>query len=450
MLLTIAAFLFVLSIVILVHELGHFLVAKMNGIYVITFSLGFGPKILKFKWGETEYAISALPFGGYVKFAGEDADEGGEKDSDKKVPELDIPEHRLYRNKNPYQRMSVVLAGPVMNAVLALLLYIFNIWSQGIFVREPDSIISGIVEGSPAAEAGFLRGDRIIEINNSGLDKDSQISDLVVYEEGIRSTFKILRAEETLTVSVVPEWNEEAGRLTLGIFSSGPAKIGDVKKDSPAEEAGIKRGAEIISINDTLVYTYIEVAEKIYSQNGIPMKFTWRQDGEVLFAMITPTGMDAPSQGEKLDVVQVGAIGIGEYYDKVPVSFSQSVVYGTRAFNNLFLSIIDFLGKLVSGKATLRAVGGPIRVGVMAGDMIRWGFSYLINFLAFFSMNLAIFNLLPILPFDGGHFVLFLLEGTTGVKPSPKVQNVMLQIGFYILIGLMAFILFLDLFNLMR
>ena len=183
MLLTIAAFLFVLSIVILVHELGHFLVAKMNGIYVITFSMGFGPKILKFKWGETEYAISALPFGGYVKFAGEDADEGGKKDGDEKVDDLDIPEHRLYRNKNPYQRMSVVLAGPVMNAVLALLLYIFNIWSQGVFVREPDSIISGVVAGSPAEEAGILRGDRVIEINDHGLDKDSQISDLVIYEE---------------------------------------------------------------------------------------------------------------------------------------------------------------------------------------------------------------------------------------------------------------------------
>ncbi|HSG27310.1 MAG TPA: site-2 protease family protein, partial [Candidatus Krumholzibacterium sp.] len=157
-----------------------------------------------------------------------------------------------------------------------------------------------------------------------------------------------------------------------------------------------------------------------------------------------------PSGGEKLDVVQVGAIGIGEYYEKVSVTFRESVVYGSRAFYGLFKSIIAFLGKLVSGKASIRAVGGPIRVGVMAGDMIRWGFSYLLTFLAFFSMNLAIFNLLPILPFDGGHFVIFLLEGVAGIKPGPKFQNVMMQIGFYILIALMAFILFVDLFNLLR
>ena len=114
------------------------------------------------------------------------------------------------------------------------------------------------------------------------------------------------------------------------------------------------------------------------------------------------------------------------------------------------MSIMSFLGKLVTGKATIRAVGGPIRVGVMAGDMIRWGFSYLINFLAFFSMNLAIFNLLPVLPFDGGHFVIFVFEAVTGIKPGQKVQNILSQIGFIILIALMVMILFLDLFNLIR
>jgi regulator of sigma E protease len=236
----------------------------------------------------------------------------------------------------------------------------------------------------------------------------------------------------------------------LGIHSASPARIGDVKKDSPAYKAGIRSRARIAAINDTTVYTYLEVAEKIYARNGIPMKFTWEQDGKIQSAVITPGSMDAPSEGEKLDVVKVGAIGIGEYYEKVGVSFGKAVVYGSRAFYNLFESIMDFLGKLVTGKATVRAVGGPIRVGVMAGDMARWGFSYLINFLAFFSMNLAIFNLLPILPFDGGHFVLFLFEAVTGIKPGAKLQNIMMQAGFILLVALMAGILFLDLFNLFR
>ncbi|HSG28717.1 MAG TPA: RIP metalloprotease RseP, partial [Candidatus Krumholzibacterium sp.] len=288
MLLTIAAFLFVLSVVILIHELGHFLVAKLNGIYVITFSMGFGPKIVKFKWGETEYAISALPFGGYVKFAGEDAEEEGKEDEGAEEPALNVPEERLYRNKNPWQRMSVVLAGPFMNALLALLLYIFSIWSQGIFVRDPDSVISEVVAGSPAERAGLLRGDRVLEVNGQSLDQGQLISDLVVYEEGVHAGLKVLRGTDTLSVLVSPTYDVDPERLTLGINTSSPSRVGDVKKDGPAYNAGIRSGAEIISINDTTVYTYVEVAEKIYARNGIPMKFTWRQDGQVSSAVITP------------------------------------------------------------------------------------------------------------------------------------------------------------------
>ncbi|MBN2071939.1 MAG: RIP metalloprotease RseP [Candidatus Krumholzibacteriota bacterium] len=446
MFLTIIAFVFVLSIVVLVHELGHFLVAKLNGIYVITFSIGFGPKILRFKYGETEYALSALPFGGYVKFAGENEGEEDKEDDFEK----DIPEERLYKSKKPVQRMSVVLAGPAMNAILAIVLYISTIWIQGIFVRNPGDVVSGVIDDSPAAVAGFQTGDRIIEINSKILKPGEEISDLVDYTEGASSTFRFLRGIDTLTAQVTPEWNEEAGRLTIGIFSSSRPIIGDVKKDSPAYKAGIRSGALILAMNDTTVYTYLEMAEKIYSRNGIPIEFKWELNGEIHSSVITPTSMDAPSGGEKLDVIQVGAIGVGEFYEKQRVSFPVAVKYGAKAFSNLFVSIMSFLGKLVTGKATLKAVGGPIRVGVMAGDMIRWGFSYLINFLAFFSMNLAIFNLLPILPFDGGHFVIFVVEALTGYKPGPKVQNVMAQTGFIILIILMVFILFLDLFNLVR
>lgn len=450
MILTIFAFLFVLSIVILIHELGHFVVAKMNGIYVITFSIGFGPKLLKLKVGETEYAISALPFGGYVKFAGETEEEEGKEEKEKDSGELDIPEERLYRNKSPLQKMSVVVAGPVMNAILALFIYIISIWSQGVFLRSADYVVSEVVKESPAEAAGVLPGDRILKVNGREFEMGEQVSDLIVYEEGVSSTFDLLRGEDTVQVSVTPEWSEEAGRLTIGIFSAGPPRIGDVKKESPAWEAGIRTGDMVLAINDTTVYTYLEMTEKIYAREGVPMKFTWEHEGEIKSSVILPNSMNAPSEGEKLDVVKVGAIGISEYYERIGVSFPKAVVYGSQAFYNLFLAIMDFLGKLVTGKATLRAVGGPVRVGAMAGEMIRWGFSYLINFLAFFSMNLAIFNLLPVLPFDGGHFVLFLLEGTTGIKPSPKVQNLMLQIGFFILIGLMVFILFVDVFNLLR
>jgi regulator of sigma E protease len=164
-------------------------------------------------------------------------------------------------------------------------------------------------------------------------------------------------------------------------------------------------------------------------------------------ATITPEGMDAAKEGEKLDIVQVGAIGINEHYEKQKVGFGESISLGARAYREMFIGIMQFLKKLVTGKASIRAVGGPLRVGVMAGEMVRWGFNYLISFIAFFSLNLAIFNLLPILPFDGGHFVIFLVEGLTGRKPGPRVEEVMGQVGFIILIALMAFIFAVDIFN---
>jgi regulator of sigma E protease len=223
--------------------------------------------------------------------------------------------------------------------------------------------------------------------------------------------------------------------------------IGDVKRDGPAWDAGMRSGAMVLSVNDTTIATYIELEQLIHDRLDVPLDFVWVQEGDTMKATITPEGMDAAKEGEKLDVIQVGAIGINEYYEKEKVGFGESVTLGLRAYKEMFIGIMQFLKKLVSGKASIRAVGGPLRVGVMAGEMVRWGFNYLLSFIAFFSLNLAIFNLLPILPFDGGHFVIFLVEGLTGRKPGPRVEEIMGQVGFVILIALMAFIFLVDILN---
>jgi len=454
MILTLAAFLFVLGIVVFVHEFGHFIVAKLNRIYVMTFSFGFGPKLLRKKVGETEYAISALPFGGYVKFAGEmsETDDEARKAKDEArgaASGPDVPPERMYRNKAPLQRMSVVLAGPAMNFLLALVVYIVSLYAEGIYVN-PSTAIQEVERDSPAEQAGLRAADTILSIDGERLAYWGQIEKILVAKKGEGSRYVLLRGADTLSVEVKPRFDTENEAWRIGIVSQLPARIGDVKRDSPAERAGLRTGATILSINDTTVTKYSELEDRILPRPGEPMKFVWEYEGKIHTSVITPASGEAASEGERLDVVKVGQIGISPYYEKVRISIGEAIVYGSRAFANLFSSIIDFLGKLVSGHATIRAIGGPLRVGVMAGDMIRWGFNYLIYFLAFFSLNLAIFNLLPILPFDGGHFVLGLVELVTRRRLGKRVQTILTQAGFILLIVLMVLILSVDIFNLVR
>ncbi|MDD3643679.1 MAG: RIP metalloprotease RseP, partial [Candidatus Krumholzibacteria bacterium] len=319
MLLTLVTFAFVLSVVVFVHEVGHFLAGKLNGIYVVTFSIGFGPKILRKRIGETEYALSLLPFGGYVKFAGETGGEEEEKETGE-IP-ADIPEHRLYTRKNPWQRITVVLAGPFMNALAALIIYILSVWAAGVFIANTSNIVTSVSPDSPAEIAGFMPGDRIVSINGTSLVPGVEVSDLIRYDENAVSTFVLERVTDTLALDVSPAWNDAEQRLIVGITSGSEPRIGDVQRDGPAWEAGMRRGARVLSVNDTTVTTYLDFQEMIHSRLGVPMSMRWTQGGDTLSAVITPEAMDAPAQGEKLDVVEVGAIGINEYYEKRPVSF---------------------------------------------------------------------------------------------------------------------------------
>jgi regulator of sigma E protease len=396
------------------------------------------------KIGETEFVLSAIPFGGYVKFAGETEED--EQQEEGKELEVFVPDERLYRNKHPLQKMSTVLAGPIMNAVFALLVFIVSLWIQGVNV-QPGTVVLGVDEGSPAEAAGFLEGDTILSINGERFEYWSDIATLVSYEEGMESEFLVKRGGETVALRAAPMYNPEGDIWRLGLRAPLPAKVGNVKRGSPAEDAGIRTGAVILSINDTTVTGYRDLEEFIHPRPGIPMKFEWEHNGEIHTAVITPASIDASSGGERIDVVKVGGIGIGPPYVMVRIPFVDAVRYGSRGFVDLVYAILGFLEKLVTGKATVRAVGGPLRVGIMAGDMLAWGFSYLVYFLAFFSLNLAIFNLLPILPFDGGHFILYLVELVSGRSINRRVQQVMMQVGFIILVVLMVFILFVDIFN---
>ncbi len=444
MLSTIIAFLVVIAIVVFVHEMGHFLVAKLNRVYVITFSFGFGPKLIRQKIGETEYAVSILPLGGYVKFAGESEDED-EEDS----IEQQIPEKRLYRGKSPLQKMSVVVAGPVMNAMLALVFLVGLVMMQGLQVN-PETVVKKMERGGPADRAGIRPGDRLISINGEKVDYWEEIYQLTHFDREEDNIFVLARDGDTLRANFRPLFNRESKQWELGMSSSPKPRIGKVKKGSPADKAGIKAGAVILSVNDTTISTFRELTEFIHPHPEDSLKITWEYKGEIYSDIIIPESQQGAEQGEEIKVVQVGQIGVRSYSEKVPVSFTRAIRYAAGYLKALTVMIIDFLYKLITGKAPFEALGGPVKIGAMAGDMLRWGLDRLVYFIAFFSLNLAIFNLIPLLPFDGGHFVLHLFEFVTGREINERIKGIFMQIGIVIFVILMAFIIAMDIFNLFR
>ena len=452
MLTTLLAGAFVLGVVVLVHEFGHFIVAKWCGVYVKTFSIGFGKKVLKRRVGETVYAISVLPFGGYVKFAGESeyADEieaaAQQEDAppqpDDEVPDSEIPRERYFTTKRPIQRAAVLFAGPFMNYLLAVFLYFGMFFIQGTQVA-PTTVIGEIVAGSPADSLGLQVGDELTAIDAHAVNDWGDVMEWLVDEPEAPKQFRLIRAgiETELTFQARVEDNA----LSIGFYPRVTAEVGRVQRDMPAHVAGIRPGAVIEAVNDTAVASFDDLRRIINRNAEVPVVVRWRQDGEVFVKTLVPTSKEALKAGSRTETITVGAIGIGPHYLRKRMGPVDSFVRGFSGANNMIREILTFLRLLVRGELGVETLGGPIRITQMAGDVARWGFDYLLFFLAFFSINLCIFNLLPLLPFDGGHLALLAVEGVTKRPVNRRLRELLTQAGFILVILLMVFVVVLDL-----
>lgn len=447
MLITILAGAFILSVVIIVHEFGHFIVAKKSGIFVKTFSVGFGKKLLKKRFGETVYALSLLPFGGYVKFAGEsesedapdEAPRGGQADE---TSDSEIDPSRYFVKKRPLIRSAVVFAGPFSNYVLAIVLYIAMFATYGVPIL-PSTEIGEIVEGSVADSVGLQVGDRITAVDGEAVENWSEIEEGVLNERDQVKRLTVDRDGQQLEIEY--RVKVENNVIDLGFYPYIPAKIGQVKRDAPAYRAGMRTGDTIVSINDTLITSYHDIERIIHNSPEIPLVIAWRSRQETRVDTITPEAKKVLKPGSRTEFQIVGQIGVGPFYGRERIVIHRAIAMGVKASNNMIREILSFLKLLFTGKAGIDTLGGPILITQMAGDMARWGFNYLIYFLAFFSINLCIFNLLPILPFDGGHLALFFYEGVTRRRVNRRVREILTQAGFVLLILLMAFVVLVDL-----
>jgi len=458
LLFTIFAFALTLGLVVIVHELGHFLFCKLFGVYVKTFSLGIGPKLLRKRFGETEYVLSLIPFGGYVKMAGEGLmeeiqDTGtweerkyplGTEEGNREAAELDlhIPESRHLNNRPAWQRLLVFIAGPLFNLLLAFLVYA-GIVLQGGMWEVPFTRVGALSADSPAATAGFEVGDQILSVDGLPVTVWEEIMNGIVTPSIDAAntpqpvTVEISRDGLNQQLTIVPDFLPDQQRWLVGI-EPWDTTIGLVQRGGPAAELGLREGDVILALNDEPVTSFGAIARIINQSGGQQVLVRWQRDGEIL------EGVVVPEMAEVAPDSMVGRIFIDRQYVNRDVSFVDALVFGAERTVMTVQATLDVLYRFVAGRLGLQAVGGPIRIGQVAGEMLRWSFAHLMAFIAFFSVNLFLLNLLPIPVLDGGHVLFLIVEVVIRRRVPERFQAIATQVGLIILMLFMTFVVVVD------
>lgn len=430
---TLAIFASALLILVFFHELGHFLAAKLFGMRVERFSLGFPPRIFGIKKGETDYCIGATPLGGYVKISGM-IDESMDTEYLNKEPKP-----WEFRSKPVWQRIIVITAGVIFNMILAAIIYAGVAYSTGETKVKLDSIGSiYVTEGSLADQAGFQTGDKLVGVNGQEV---AYFSELFASEHVLASdlTYTVLRNGQQAQVTVPDSMISDMGRNGfIGYTNAMPSRVSRVVAGSPADKAGLKGGDVITQINGQPVQYWMELVNMIDSARD-SLSLTVQRGKKMLNFTVMPNennklGIYAPNPDSLFQV---------ERFTYGPL---ESIQMGIQRTQETFTGIIKGFSKMFSGEIAVReSLGGPVAIANVtkqATEAAGWvGFW---NITAFLSVTLAIMNILPIPVLDGGHLMFLIYEGVTRREPSPKVRMWLQQIGFLLIIALFIFVTFND------
>jgi len=419
----ILAFAFALGVIIVVHEAGHLMVAKAFGVRVLTFSVGFGRRIWSFRRGETEYRLSAIPLGGYVRLGGENPDEV-------------TNDPREFLNKPRWQRILVYLAGPAMNVVLAIVL-IAALFMVGIEVMNlPDMppLIGGVEAGSSAAQAGLRRGDLILRVKGNPVEdwQDVIISLIDSPEKPVALTVRRNGSlvETAVTPRRVPKY--DMGDFA-GLIPSARPQILKVLAGQPAETAGFRLGDEVRSVDGRPIADQQDFVDAIAKRAGQQVQVRVERAGKPLDLAVVPNG-------EGKIGVQIGSY---QYQRYGPArAFVESVRYNVQTVRDTF----KILGKIFSRELSAkRALAGPIEIAAQSGAAARSGFKYLLHLMGFISISIAIMNLMPIPILDGGQIFILMVEGVIRRDLSLRFKEVISQVGFVMILLLMFVVIWFDL-----
>jgi regulator of sigma E protease len=425
-LVTLLSFLFVLGVLIFVHELGHFLVARRHGVRVLTFSLGFGPKILKVTRGDTEYCVSAIPLGGYVKMAGETPEDQRTGHPDE------------FLSKTKWQRFQILFAGPAMNILLAVVVLAF-VLAQGAQVKaylDEPPVIAAVLAGSPAERAGLMAGDRVVSVDRRDITTWEQLDIAIGTKPDRDIALTLVRNGRTITATVrpVPQGRFEIGNI--GALPKVHPVVSSIIAGDRAEQAGLKAGDIVLSVNGQTMATRQQLIDAISQNGGKPVKITVRRGDQELTLTGTPEqrgprGMMGFYIGEQTKWFKPGPL------EAIKLSVQRNIENSGLIFRTL--------GGLFTGETSVRMLQGPVGIAQLSGESAEEGFLSLLGLMAMLSINLGIINLMPVPVLDGGHILIMALEGIARRDFSMQVKEKMLLAGFVVLMMLMVTVIYNDL-----
>jgi regulator of sigma E protease len=427
------AVILVFGIIVMVHELGHFIAAKIMGVRVEKFSIGFPPRLFGKKIGDTDYCISAIPLGGYVKMAGM-LDES----MDTKTTGADYE----FTSKPVWKRIVIIVAGVVMNFILAIVILTIINFRQGETII-PTTEIGFIGQDGIAERIGFKVGDRILSVNDVQVSTWNEWEDQVLNNLNSDIIYTVDRNGQTLNLLFKKEWFREEKAEIPDIGWMPPAKVGEVVDDMPAAELGLQRGDVITEINGEKINNWLDMTEVIRRHPEDSIRLNWRRDGDSYSSYIIPTAVEENDSSGA--VIKIGKIGVGQYLDRRPISFQMAIVKGIDRTIQLVNLNMKAIWWVVTGTKSAREIlGGPITIANMASEAAAVSWGYLWSLIAALSAMLAFINILPIPALDGGHLMLLIIEGIKGKPLTVKTKLAIQQVGMAILFTLIILIFYVD------
>lgn len=445
-------FVLVLTLLVFVHEYGHYWVGRQFGVHAEVFSIGFGPEL--FGWTDrrgTRWKVSAIPLGGYVKFLG-DSDETSATPSGELLSAAD--RRRAFFSQPLYARAAVVLGGPFANLIFAFLL----LTAVFFFAGEPHSPTTIAVDANgPAAKAGLRTGDQLVKLAGSRINRfeDIQDSQFLYWAKPMEVEYR--RGGQTLHGEIVPKYCERTDRYNntirygdLGIEQMIRPVVGGFVAGSPAEAAGLKVGDRLLEVDGRPVEYFSRIPELIGAKAGQPITVKYERDGRVLDTSVVPIAdkaVDCAGQEYTVGRLRIRPASVTEFRSHDLIG---AMGAGVRAVWGMTTMFYTSMAQILTATRPVDELGGPIRIAKAAGEASYAGWVGILNLVIALSVVLGIFNLLPVPMLDGGHLAMYLYEAVRGKPLSLRAQEIGLKLGFALVIGMALVATFNDIKLLLR